>query len=251
MSHQEKSLAVVVLAAGKGTRMESHLPKVLQPLQGKAMIHHLLDSVNQLPVDQSVVVIGPQMDNVRDAVAPLSVVIQEQQLGTGDAVKASRELLQDFSGDVLVVYGDTPLISPKTLQRLIDARREADNPAVVVLGFRPKDPAQYGRLLPGVDGELQAIVEYLDCSEYLRHSNLCNSGVMAFDGSRMFQLLDAIGSDNAKQEFYLTDVVSIARSQGMNCRFIEADEMEVLGINTKAELAAVEQWLDTSREPVS
>lgn len=240
MTSETRSLAVVVLAAGKGTRMESSLPKVLQPLMGKPMIQHLLQSVDRLNANPCVVVVGPDMGNVEQEVAPRPTVIQAHQLGTGDAVKAARESLQSFSGDVLVVYGDTPLISTQTLERLLAARRLPSNPAVVVLGFRPDDPAQYGRLLAGSDGDLQAIVEYLDCSEYLRSSNLCNSGVMAFDAEHLFDLLDSISNHNSKGEYYLTDVISIARDKGLNCAFIEGDPQEVLGINTKAELAEVE-----------
>ena len=243
MNSGERDVAVVVLAAGKGTRMASNLPKVLQPLQGKPMVQHLLASVDALGVGQCVVVVGPDMENVQQAVAPRETVIQYQQLGTGDAVKAARSCLENFNGDVLVVYGDTPLITTKTLTRLLEERHSSADPAVVVLGFRPEDPAQYGRLLEGEDGELLAIVEYLDCDEALRNSNLCNSGVMAFDGNCLFELLDAISNDNSKAEFYLTDVVSIAKEKGLNCAFIEGEPQELLGINTKLELAEVEALL--------
>ncbi len=234
---------MVVLAAGKGTRMQSNLPKVLQPLLGKSMISYLLESLEPLAADDCVVVIGPNMDNVKAAVAPYSTVVQPFQLGTADAVQAARCRLSEFDGDVLVVYGDTPLITSETLQRLLERRRSEQDPAVVVLGFRPNNPAQYGRLLEGADGELQAIIEYLDCDEELRQSNLCNSGVMVFDGKSMFELLDAISNDNAKSEYYLTDAVSIARAKGFACAFIEGDPQEVVGINTKAELAEVEALL--------
>lgn len=243
MSQQQAEVAVVVLGAGKGTRMQSDLPKVLQPLKGRPLISHLLTAVDGINPDKCVVVIGPDMDNVKACVAPRLTAIQHQQSGTGDAVKAARAMLEDFHGDVLVVYGDTPLITTATLQRLLDERHSAANPAVVVLGFRPDDPLQYGRLKAGADGELEAIVEFVDCDEQLKASNLCNSGVMAFDGQYLFELLDAITNDNSKSEYYLTDVVAIAKSKGLSCAFVEGDPQEVLGINTKAELAEVESLL--------
>lgn len=239
-----KPLMLIVLAAGKGSRMGSDLPKVLQTLQGKAMIHHLLASLVDLRAESTLVVIGPDMAAVEAAVAPLPTVVQNQQLGTGDAVKAARAQLQHFEGDVLVVYGDTPMISSHTLERLLAVRRSESDPAVVVLGFRAKDPKQYGRLLAGEQGELLAIVEYLDASEHLRRSKLCNSGVMAFDGKHLLAMLDALENNNAKGEYYLTDLVGIARDRGLSCAFIEGREEEVLGINTKAELAALEATME-------
>jgi bifunctional UDP-N-acetylglucosamine pyrophosphorylase / glucosamine-1-phosphate N-acetyltransferase len=243
MSNSEREVAVVVLGAGKGTRMQSDLPKVLQPLKGKPLISHLLKSIDPLNPDRCVVVVGPGMDDVKECVAPHLTAVQESQLGTGDAVKAARDMLEDFHGDVLVVFGDTPLITTQTLQRIIAERNSEANPAVVVLGFRPEDPLQYGRLKAGANGELTAIVEYVDCDEALKASNLCNSGVMAFDGQYMFELLDAITSENSKGEYYLTDVVAIAKSKGLHCAFVEGNPKEVLGINTKAELAEVESML--------
>ncbi len=239
----KRPLMIIVLAAGRGTRMGSTLPKVMQPLQGKAMIHHLLDTLAELQAETTLVVVGKNMAELEAAVAPHSTVVQQEPLGTGDAVKAARGHLQNFTGDVLVVYGDTPLISAKTLKAMIAARESQPEPAVVVLGFRPQDPKQYGRLLASPEGELLAIVEYLEASEGLRHSNLCNSGVMGFDGKHLLPLLDAIDNQNAKGEYYLTDVVGIARQAGLNCRFIEGREEEVLGINTQSELAALEQQL--------
>ena len=132
-------------------------------------------------------------------------------------------LLEGFDGDVLVAYGDTPLVTAKTLGAMVQARRDASDPAVVVLGMRPAVPGAYGRLILGADGGLDAIVEYLDASEEQRAVTLCNAGLMAFDGARLFGLLDSIGSDNAKGEFYLTDAVAVARAAGHACRVVEAD----------------------------
>ncbi|HVO17349.1 MAG TPA: bifunctional UDP-N-acetylglucosamine diphosphorylase/glucosamine-1-phosphate N-acetyltransferase GlmU [Alphaproteobacteria bacterium] len=237
------SIAAVVLAAGKGTRMKSDLPKVLHPLAGRPMVHHVLDAVAALKPARQVVVVGPDMDALVEAVAPLSTAIQERQLGTADAVKAARAALADFSGTVLVLYGDTPLLSPATLEALVEARSFRPEPSVVVLGFRPADPAAYGRLIVGTDGRLEAIVEAGDATPAERAVGLCNSGVMAIDGRHLFVLLDAIGSDNAKREFYLTDIVKLARARGLVCRHVEADAAELMGVNSRAELAQAEAVL--------
>jgi bifunctional UDP-N-acetylglucosamine pyrophosphorylase / glucosamine-1-phosphate N-acetyltransferase len=233
-------LAVIVLAAGMGTRMKSDLPKVMHPLAGRPMIQHLMETVSGLDPDKVVVVVGPGMDVVAQAVAPAQNVVQTERLGTGHAVMQARDLLKDFHGDVLVLYGDTPLITKDTLQRMLAERRNADkNPAVVVLGFKPVDPGHYGRLVVGAEG-LKAIVEFKDANDDQREIPLCNSGVMAFDGACLWGLLDRVGNDNAKGEYYLTDVVGLARGDGANCSFVLGDEQELLGVNSRAELAGAE-----------
>lgn len=238
-----KPLACIVLAAGKGTRMKSDLPKVLHPVAGKPMVRHVLDAAAPLAPERVVVVVGPGMEAVAGAVAPHPAVVQERQLGTADAVLAARPALEGFEGDVVVLYGDTPLVTTRTLGALLDARAAADDPAVVVLGMRPDDPGAYGRLVTDGSGRLEAIVEYLDASEAQRAIGLCNAGLMAFDGGRIWALLDRIGSGNAKGEFYLTDAVAVARSLGHACRVVEGSAEEVAGVNSRAELAAVEALL--------
>ncbi|MBT5414879.1 MAG: NTP transferase domain-containing protein, partial [Rhodospirillaceae bacterium] len=200
----ETETAAVILAAGKGTRMKSDLPKVLHPLAGRPMVRHLIATLDAVRASRAVVVVGPEMEVVTEAVAPLPTALQMDQKGTGDAVKAARRALAGFAGDVLVLYGDTPLLTVETLERMLAARRTAPHPAVVVLGFEPEDPAEYGRLIAGPDGALDAIVEFREADEAQRAIGLCNSGVMAIDGAVLFDLLDAVTDDNAKGEYYLT-----------------------------------------------
>lgn len=241
MAH--RPLACVILAAGKGTRMKSDLPKVLHRVAGRPMVGHVLAAVKTLDPDHVVVVVGPGMDSVAAAVAPYPTAVQHEQRGTADAVRAAFGLLEGFTGDVIVLYGDTPLVTPDTLRALVQARRQAADPAVVVLGMRPDDPGAYGRLILNARGGLEKIVEYLDASEEERAVTLCNAGLMAFDGARMFDLIGSVGNDNAKSEYYLTDVVQIARRAGMACAVVEAAPAEVVGVNSRAELAEVEKLL--------
>ena len=241
MAH--RPLACVILAAGKGTRMKSDLPKVLHRVAGRPMVGHVLAAVKTLDPDHVVVVVGPGMDSVAAAVAPYPTAVQHEQRGTADAVRAAFGLLEGFTGDVVVLYGDTPLVTPDTLRALVQARRQAADPAVVVLGMRPDDPGAYGRLILNARGGLEKIVEYLDASEEERAVTLCNAGLMAFDGARMFDLIGSVGNDNAKSEYYLTDVVQIARRAGMACAVVEAAPAEVVGVNSRAELAEVEKLL--------
>lgn len=235
-----RKTAVVVLAAGLGTRMNSARPKVMHAVAGRPMISHVLSTVAALGADRAVVVIGDEMTDVATAVAPHPTVIQSPRLGTGHAVAAARPLLADFDGDVLVMYGDTPLVSADTLRRMLDARTAAPQPAVVVLGFRARDPGGYGRLIVDGSGGLQEIVEAKDATPEQRAIDLCNSGVMAIDGRRLFGLLDRVGNDNAKGEYYLTDIIAIARGDGLMCAVVEGDEDEFIGVNSRADLAHVE-----------
>ena len=232
-------IAVIVLAAGMGTRMKSAHPKVMHPLAGRPMILHLLDTVSSLAPARVAVVVGPGMAAVERAVAPIPTVVQTDRLGTGHAVRQAAGLLAGFDGTVLVLYGDTPLITEATLRAILTVRRQAPEPAVVVLGFRPDDPGEYGRLVTGPDG-LRAIVEFKDATDEQRAIGLCNSGVMAVDGARLFDLAGRLTNDNAKGEFYLTDIVAMARADGAACGFVEGAAEELLGINSRAELAVAE-----------
>ena len=233
--------AAIVLAAGLGTRMKSALPKVLHPVAGRALVLHLLDRLGERKFDRKVVVIGRDTKAVTDAVSPIPTAIQDPPLGTAHAVLAARDQMSEFDGDVLILFGDTPLLTRQTMEIMLDARRGAENPAVVVLGFRPNAPAQYGRLVTGSGGALEAIVEFKDASPEQRDIPVCNAGIMAVDGKHLFELLDAVDDDNAKGEFYLTDIVAIARARGLSCAVTEvADEREVMGVNARAELAIAE-----------
>ena len=233
------SIAAILLAAGQGTRMKSAKPKVMHALAGRPMVLHLLDMVRSLDAAQSVVVTGPGMEEITAAVAPAATVLQRERNGTAHAVMQAKPLLKDFDGTVLVLYGDTPLITKATIEAMLERRSQVPNTAVVVLGFRPRNGGEYGRLVFGANG-LQAIVEYKDATPEQRAIPLCNSGVMAIDGKHLFPLLDKIGNDNAKGEYYLTDIVKLAVSQGLTASYVEADEEELLGVNSRAELAEAE-----------
>ncbi len=239
------SVAAIVLAAGKGTRMKSRRHKVLHPLGGRPMLGHLLASLAPFRPARTVVVVGSEREQLEDFLGDSAeTVVQDPQLGTGHAVLQAREALSGFSGDVLILYGDVPLIRDATLKAMVAARHapgpSGKPPAIVTLGFKAADPGAYGRLKLGQDGSLKKIVEFKDASEAERRIDLCNSGVMAVDGAILFDLLDAVGNDNAKGEYYLTDIVAIARSRGLGCAVVVGEEEEVLGINSQGELAAAE-----------
>ena len=242
---------IVVLAAGKGTRMKSALPKVLHKVAGRTMLGHVLELAVQSNAGKIAVVVGPDMAQVeaeaKAAFAGAETYLQRDQRGTADAVLAARPAIEAHTGDVIVLYADTPLIRRETIARI---RAKLDHGAnVAVLGFRPKDPAGYGRLLTDANGALIAIREEKDATDAERRIDLCNSGVMAFRVPRMAALLDRIGNSNAKGEFYLTDAVEIARADGLNTAVVECDEDEVLGVNARNQLADAEAiWQRRTRE---
>ncbi|HEY6982200.1 bifunctional UDP-N-acetylglucosamine diphosphorylase/glucosamine-1-phosphate N-acetyltransferase GlmU [Reyranella sp.] len=234
-------VAVVVLAAGAGTRMKSARPKVLHPLAGWPMLRHVLENVTRLRPARVVGVVGPDAKEVAAAFAPHPTVVQRRPLGTGDAVKAALAMLKGHDGPVLVVYADAPLITTATLRKLVDACRR-DKAAVGVLGFRAHDPSPYGRLIVQ-DGKLERIVESRDADEIEKKIDFCNSGVMCLDGALLAALLGAIGNDNAKGEFYLTDAAAIARAAGHHAIAVAGEEAEFQGVNSRAELALAERAL--------
>ena len=242
----KQSFAAVVLAAGRGTRMESAWPKVLHPLAGRPMISHLLETIDGMAPERCVVVIGKDDDAVADAVAPHTCRVQDPPLGTGDAVKTALDALEGFGGTVLVLFGDSPLIRPATLALLLESRRADPPPAVAVLGFRPPEPGNYGRLILDDDGTLEAIIEAREASQEQLASNLCNSCVMAVDGALLPGLVRRLGDDNAKGEYYLTDLVSLARADGLGCAMVEGDATELMGIDTRADLAVAEGIIQES-----
>ncbi len=242
-----RNIAVVVLAAGKGTRMKSDLHKVLHPIAGRPMLLHLLAAADTLSPERTVVVTGAGRAQVEAAVAPRGarIAVQAEQLGTGHAVMQAREALSGFEGDVLILYGDVPLVRAETMRAMIARLNAADAPAVVVLGFRPAEAGAYGRLIVA-DGSdrLEKIVEFKDADARERAVTLCNSGLMAARGESLFDLLARLGNDNASGEYYLTDVVELSGAAAV----IEADAGEVAGVNSRGELAAVEQaWQQVRR----
>ncbi len=235
------SVAAVVLAAGLGTRMKSDLPKVMHPVCGRPMLAHVLSLVEGVEAARRVVVVGPGMPEV-EALAHATgaeVAVQTERLGTAHAVLAARETLADFSGDILVAFGDTPLIDGETLERALALKHSALDPAVVVLGFSAEDPGAYGRLIVDGAGCLLRIVEAKDATPDELAVDLCNSGVMVIDGAVAWRLLSAIGNANAKGEYYLTDIVALARAEGRACAVVEGAEEEFLGVNSRADLALV------------
>ena len=234
-----EALAALVLAAGKGSRLKSAKPKVLHEVANKPMIRHVLDVATTLAPERLIVVVAPGMDEVAKAAPEAEIAVQATQRGTGDAVAAARKQLNNFAGDVLVLYGDTPLVTPATLSRL-RAERWRQKAAVAVIGMRPEEPGPYGRLILGADGSLEAIVETRDATDAQRRIGLCNSGVMAIDGKELFPLIDAITTSNSQAEYYLTDIVAIARRRGLACAAIEAEAEELMGVNSRAELALAE-----------
>ncbi|MBW6523872.1 bifunctional UDP-N-acetylglucosamine diphosphorylase/glucosamine-1-phosphate N-acetyltransferase GlmU [Sphingomonas sp. RHCKR47] len=235
-------LAIVILAAGKGTRMKSDLHKVLHPLAGKPMLIHLIDTAEALAPERTVVVVGAGREQVEAAVTPRGAAIahQAEQLGTGHAVAQAETALAGFEGDVLILYGDVPLVQAATMQRMLDRLHGADAPAAVVLGFRPADAAAYGRIITEPDSDrIATMVEFKDATPAERAETLCNSGLMAVSSRDLFALLARVGNDNAAGEYYLPDIVMLARADGRVTAVIETSEGEVAGVNSRAELAVV------------
>ncbi len=240
-----RPVAAIVLAAGKGTRMKSATHKVLHPVAGRPMLLHLLAAVDDLDPASVVVVTGAGREQVEAAVAPLgprgvTTTLQADQLGTGHAVRQAEAALAGFMGDVLILYGDVPLVTGATMRRMLDRLRGADAPAAVVLGFRPADPGAYGRVIADADGGIVRMVEYKDASEAERAETLCNSGLMAVRARDLWPLLARVGNDNAAGEYYLPDIVMLAAADGRRAAVIETDAAEVAGVNSRGELAAVE-----------
>src|SRR5271166_1400963 len=227
----------IILAAGLGTRMRSTLPKTLHRLAGRSMLRHLLANCESV-FDRIVVVLGPDMDAVRQEAAPHLCVVQQERLGTAHA---ARQAVEHFgSGQVAVLYADNPLIRSATLRRLLDSRA---TPGLSLLAFRPADPANYGRVIAGPDGLVECIVEYADASPSERDVKLCNAGVLCGAAPEVERWLRAVHNDNAKREYYLTDVVALARADGRSVTAVEASADELAGVNSRAELARAEAVL--------
>jgi bifunctional UDP-N-acetylglucosamine pyrophosphorylase/glucosamine-1-phosphate N-acetyltransferase len=239
-----RSSLTVVLAAGEGTRMRSSLPKVLHPVAGQSLLSHVLKAAPNGTASSLAVVVGPDHEAVADEARRIrpdaKVFVQRERLGTAHAVLAAREAITHGADDLLIAFGDTPLISAETFERLRAPLQ--DGAALAVLGFRAADPTGYGRLVVE-NGKLIAIREQADASDEEREITLCNAGVMAFDGRRALTILEQIGNANSKGEYYLTDAVGIMRGRGLEAVVIETSEDEVRGINTKAQLAEAEAVL--------
>jgi bifunctional UDP-N-acetylglucosamine pyrophosphorylase/glucosamine-1-phosphate N-acetyltransferase len=244
-SSHSPPFAAIVLAAGEGTRMRSAVPKILHEIAGRPMIRHVLAALEPLEPSETVVVLGQRAEGVAKEVAPATTVVQHPPRGTGDAVRAARPALEaalEGLSDVVVLFGDTPLLQSETIARLLEARREA-HAAIVIAGMRPADPGPYGRLVLGTDGSVERIVEARDASPQEAAITLCNGGIMAVAAEHLFDLVDRLENINAKREFYLTDIVAIARGRDLTATFVELPAEEVLGVNTRAELAEAEKLM--------
>jgi bifunctional UDP-N-acetylglucosamine pyrophosphorylase / glucosamine-1-phosphate N-acetyltransferase len=246
--------AAVILAAGHGTRMKTRLPKVLHPLGGRTMFSWAVALAHDVHAALICAVVSSKTGMVGKAAASAlgggAVVVQDPPQGTGDAVRCAGNVLEGFEGDVVTLYADTPLITAQTIERVFEGLQ--GDAAIVVLGFDAADPGAYGRLILGEDGTLDAIVEAKDASDVQKAVTLCNSGVMAVSGELLFSLLQDITNNNANGEYYLTDIVGLARARGLKVVVVQASEQEVMGVNSQAELAVAEnvfqdrkraQWL--------
>jgi bifunctional UDP-N-acetylglucosamine pyrophosphorylase/glucosamine-1-phosphate N-acetyltransferase len=242
MTAQATPIAAIILAAGKGTRMKSDLHKVLHPIAGRPMLLHLAAAVAELGAERTVVVTGAGREQVEAAVAPLGIAtaLQAEQLGTAHAVLQAEAALGDFAGDVLILYGDVPLVSSATMRRMLDTLQGPSAPTAVVLGFRPDLPGAYGRIIADADGRIAKMVEAKDATQEELAETLCNSGLMAVRAADLFRLLALVGNDNAAGEYYLPDIVMLAQGEGAASIVIETHADEVAGVNSRGELATVE-----------
>ncbi len=238
----DTSLLVIILAAGMGTRMKSDAAKVMHQIGGLSMVGHVIKTSQKLSADKISVVIGPDMDDVREEVlshaSEAEIYIQSERLGTAHAVLAARQAIEGHQGNVLVLYGDTPLLEESTLTNLLNGLQ--GRVEVGVLGFEANDPKGYGRLVEDGDQGLIAIREEADASKAEKEITLCNSGVMAFGPGQALSLLDEIGNDNQKSEYYLTDAVSIANARGIGAVASRCSQEEVLGVNDRVQLSEAE-----------
>ena len=246
-----RRFAVVILAAGQGTRMRSDTHKVLHLIANRPLLLHLLDRVDAAGADKRVVVVGKDRGQVEAALAgrDVTTAVQAEQKGTGHAVQQAEGALAGYDGPVLILYGDAPFVEPETLGRMIDRLNGDGGPGIVVLAFRPSDPLKYGRIILGAGDRIAKMVEYKDATEEERAVTLCNSGVMAVRSGDLFRWLGQVGNDNAAGEYYLPDIVRVATAEGRDAVVIEGDPYETAGVNSRAELAHLElDWQRRRRE---
>jgi bifunctional UDP-N-acetylglucosamine pyrophosphorylase/glucosamine-1-phosphate N-acetyltransferase len=249
--NDQRRFAVVILAAGQGTRMRSDTHKVLHPIASRPLLLHLLDRVDALGAERKVVVVGKGRDQVEAAIAGRGVMIavQSEQKGTGHAVQQAADALAGYRGPVLILYADTPFVETSTLRRMLDRLDGDGGPGIVVLASSPDDPLRYGRIILDRRDRIARMVEYKDATEEERAVRLCNSGMMAVRAGDLFRWLDEVGNDNAAGEYYLPDIVNIAAAEGREAVVIEGDPYEAAGVNSRAELAHLElEWQRRRRE---
>jgi len=240
--------AVIILAAGKGTRMKSSKAKVLHEIAARPMVLHALDAVDSLNATKKIVVVSPDMDEAENVIRredpAVEIVIQPQTLGTGHAVACARDAISGFSGNIIILFADTPLMTAETFKRFDELMQNHD---VGVIGFRASDPTGYGRLITDDDGCPIAIREHKDANPQELKIDFCNSGVVGFTSKYFSTLIDALSNDNANGEYYLTDIIESAASQGLKVGAIECREEEVQGVNTKMQLKSGGRSLPKSR----
>ena len=241
-------VAIVILAAGTGSRMNSHRPKVLFEIGGAPMLWHVVKTAQTVNPSRIIVVAGSQLEVIKDGLRNFGVapefVVQKEPLGTADAVASVRQSLRDFSGMLIVLYGDTPLIRTDTLKLLIG--KSQSNSALAVLGFETNRENSYGRLILDSDGSLSEIVERRDADNKIQSVNFCNSGVVSGDAELIFNLIDEVETDNNAEEYYLTDIIGIARSRGLFCSAVECTVSEALGVNSRADIVTAESAFQTA-----
>lgn len=222
--------------------MHSDLPKVLHPVASVPMIQHVLNTCADLLPERIVVIVAPKAEAIEKAIAPNRSVIQPKALGTGDAVKSAYQELKDFRGDIIVLFGDAPLVTSHALRKL-QLKKQETGAAVVVAGFTPRDATPYGRLVIDAKGHLQGIVEAAEASPEEKNITFCNGGIMLFAAEHLWPLLDQLENHNSKKEYYLTDCIKLARKANLICAAEYMPEDEVLGINTRVELAYAEKLM--------
>jgi bifunctional UDP-N-acetylglucosamine pyrophosphorylase/glucosamine-1-phosphate N-acetyltransferase len=246
-----RRFAVIILAAGQGTRMRSDTHKVLHPIANRPLLLHLLDRVDALGAERKVVVLGKGREQVEAALAgrDVTIAIQAEQKGTGHAVQQAEEALHGYEGPVIILYGDTPFVETETLRRMLDRLDGAEGPGIVVMASSPDDPLNYGRIILGEGDRIAKMVEFKDATDEERAVRLCNSGMMAVRSEDLFRWLRQVGNDNAASEYYLPDIVNIAAGEGRDAVVIEGDPYEAAGVNSRAELAHLElEWQRRRRE---
>jgi bifunctional UDP-N-acetylglucosamine pyrophosphorylase/glucosamine-1-phosphate N-acetyltransferase len=250
MSDQHR-FAVIILAAGQGTRMRSDTHKVLHPIANRPLLLHLLDRVDAVGAEKKVVVLGKGREQVEAAIAGrgVEIAVQAEQKGTGHAVQQAAAALVAYRGPVIILYGDTPFVESATLGRMLDRLDGDGGPGIVVLASTPADPLKYGRVILGEGDRIARMVEYKDATEEERAVRLCNSGMMAVRAGDLFRWLGKVDNDNVAGEYYLPDIVNIAAAEGRDAVVIEGDPYEAAGVNSRAELAHLElEWQRRRRE---
>jgi len=241
----QKKLGCIILAAGKGSRMKTDIPKPLHKVAGLSMVGHVIKNVELMKPEKVVVVIGHDMEDMAKEVHPHTCVIQEIANGTGGAVLAARKHFKNFDGDILILYGDTPLVTPATMQKMVDTVRKFPAIGLTYAGMYPADPGKYGRMIKNEDGILERIVEFKDATDKEKEITLCNGGIVCADSTKLFKWLDKVDNHNAQGEYYLTDLPVIAREDNRLTHVVEVPALEMMGANSRGELAMLERIFQT------